>query len=49
VGLLSSIAQGIETGLFKPKVDRTFKLDDVVAAHRYMEAGTQIGKIVITV
>jgi len=46
---ITFINGGIETGLFKPKVDRTFKLDDVVAAHRYMEAGTQIGKIVITV
>jgi NADPH:quinone reductase-like Zn-dependent oxidoreductase len=46
---IAFINGGIEKGLFKPKVDRTFKLDDVVAAHRYMEAGAQIGKIVITV
>jgi NADPH:quinone reductase-like Zn-dependent oxidoreductase len=46
---IAFINDGIEKGLFKPKVDRTFKLDDVVAAHRYMEAGGQIGKIVITV
>jgi NADPH:quinone reductase-like Zn-dependent oxidoreductase len=46
---IAFINGGIENGLFKPKVDRTFKLDDVVAAHRYMEAGTQIGKIVITI
>ena len=43
------INDGIERGMFRPRVDRTFKLDDVVAAHRYMEAGNQIGKIVITV
>src|SRR6266404_2045002 len=46
---IAFINGGIEKGLFKPKVDRTFTLDDVVAAHRYMEAGAQIGKIVITV
>jgi NADPH:quinone reductase-like Zn-dependent oxidoreductase len=46
---IAFINGGIEKGLFKPKVDRTFKLDEVVAAHRYMEAGAQIGKIVITV
>ncbi len=46
---IAFINSGIEKGLFKPKVDRTFKLDEVVAAHRYMEAGEQIGKIVITV
>jgi NADPH:quinone reductase-like Zn-dependent oxidoreductase len=46
---IAFINDGIEKGLFRPKVDRTFKLDDVVAAHRYMEAGGQIGKIVLTV
>ena len=46
---ISFINDGIERGIFRPRVDRTFKLDDVVAAHRYMEAGNQIGKIVITV
>jgi NADPH:quinone reductase-like Zn-dependent oxidoreductase len=39
----------IARGLLKPTVDRTFRFDDVVAAHRYMEAGAQIGKIVMTV
>ena len=46
---ISFINSGIERGIFTPRVDRTFKLDEVVAAHRYMEAGNQIGKIVITV
>jgi NADPH:quinone reductase-like Zn-dependent oxidoreductase len=46
---ISFINSGIERGIFTPRVDRTFMLDDVVAAHRYMEAGNQIGKIVITV
>jgi NADPH:quinone reductase-like Zn-dependent oxidoreductase len=39
---------GIEKGIFKPRVDRTFPLSDIVAAHRYMESGTQVGKIVVT-
>jgi NADPH:quinone reductase-like Zn-dependent oxidoreductase len=46
---ISFINDGIERGIFRPKVDRTFQLEDVVAAHQYMEAGNQIGKIVITV
>ncbi len=46
---IAFINGGIENGLLKPTVDRSFALDDVVVAHRYMEAGAQIGKIVITV
>lgn len=42
------IHEGIEKGIFRPRVDRTFPLNDIVAAHRYMESGTQIGKIVVT-
>jgi hypothetical protein len=30
-------------------IDRTFDLDDVVQAHRYLESNAQIGKIIITV
>jgi NADPH:quinone reductase-like Zn-dependent oxidoreductase len=36
-------------GRFKPRIDRTFPLKDIVAAHRYMESNAQIGKIVVTV
>ncbi|WP_431037720.1 zinc-dependent alcohol dehydrogenase family protein [Streptomyces sp. P6-2-1] len=32
-----------------PVVDRTFALDDVAEAHRYMESNAQTGKIVLTV
>jgi NADPH:quinone reductase-like Zn-dependent oxidoreductase len=39
---------GIEKGIFKPRVDSTFAFKDVVAAHRYMGSGNQIGKIVLT-
>ena len=35
---------------FHPRVDqKTFKLDEMVEAHRYMESNAQIGKIVVTV
>ncbi|WP_437435003.1 zinc-binding dehydrogenase [Burkholderia contaminans] len=36
-------------GALKPLIDRTFAFDDIVEAHRYMEAGAQVGKIVATV
>ena len=31
-----------------PSIDRIFALDDIVEAHRYLEAGTQVGKIEVT-
>ncbi|MBW4039596.1 MAG: zinc-dependent alcohol dehydrogenase family protein [Acidobacteria bacterium] len=39
----------LESGAFKPKVDKVFALDEIVAAHTYMESNAQIGKIVVTV
>ena len=36
-------------GDFKPRIDKTFPLAEIVAAHRYMESNAQIGKIVVTV
>lgn len=39
----------LATGEFKPRIDKTFKLDQIVEAHRYMESNAQIGKIVVTV
>jgi NADPH:quinone reductase-like Zn-dependent oxidoreductase len=38
---ISFISGGIETGIFRPRVDRTFKLDDVVAAHQYWKLETR--------
>jgi NADPH:quinone reductase-like Zn-dependent oxidoreductase len=43
------IVDGLAAGALKPLIDRTFAFDDIVAAHRYMEAGAQVGKIVVTV
>jgi len=34
---------------FRPKIAKTFRFEDVVAAYRYMESNEQIGKIVLTV
>ncbi len=39
----------IETGEFKPRIDRVFPFAKIVEAHRYMESNEQIGKIVVTV
>ena len=43
------ITEGLESGALKPVIDRTFPLEDIVEAHRYMESNQQKGKIVVTV
>ncbi|AUY50266.1 zinc-dependent alcohol dehydrogenase family protein [Streptomyces sp. CB01881] len=43
------VASGLRSGAFTPVVDRVFDLAEVAEAHRYMEAGNQLGKIVVTV
>jgi len=37
----------VARGVFKPVVDKVFRLDQIVEAHRYMESNEQIGKIVL--
>jgi NADPH:quinone reductase len=43
------VYEGLDSGALKPVVARTFSLDEIVQAHRYMESNQQIGKIVVTV
>ena len=43
------IYDGLAAGALKPVIARTFPLDDIVEAHRYMESNRQVGKIVVTV
>jgi NADPH:quinone reductase-like Zn-dependent oxidoreductase len=43
------VVDGLARGALKPVVARTFPLDDIVEAHRYLESNQQIGKIVVTV
>ncbi|MFI1104083.1 zinc-binding dehydrogenase [Streptomyces melanogenes] len=43
------VTSGLRSGAFVPTVDRVFGLDEIVEAHRYMEAGGQVGKIVVAV
>jgi NADPH:quinone reductase len=43
------VYKGLESGALKPIIDRTFPLENIVEAHRYMESNQQKGKIVVTV
>jgi NADPH:quinone reductase-like Zn-dependent oxidoreductase len=39
----------IESGQFKPVIDRTYPLDQIVEAYKYVETGQKIGNVVISV
>jgi len=43
------IVDGLSAGKLKPVVAKTFPLEQIVEAHRYMESNQQVGKIVVTV
>lgn len=46
--LLEKVWPLIAAGEIKPVIDRVFAFEDVVEAHRRMEAGDHIGKIILT-
>ena len=43
------INAGLADGSFKPIIAKTFPLEEIVEAHRYLESNQQIGKVVVTV
>lgn len=43
------VTKGLASGALKPIIDRTFKFDEMVEVHRYLESSDQFGKIVVTV
>ncbi|CAI9404729.1 Quinone oxidoreductase 1 [Pleomorphomonas sp. T1.2MG-36] len=43
------VLDGLAAGALKPRIDKVFAFDDIVEAHRYLEAGDQVGKIVVRV
>ena len=45
--VLQRVVHEVEAGVYRPNVDRVFGLDDIVAAHRYMENDQATGKVVV--
>jgi len=45
--VLQRVVRNVEAGVYRPNVDRVFGLDDIVAAHRYMEDDQAAGKVVM--
>lgn len=43
------VTAGLASGALKPIIDRTFKFDEMVEVHRYLENNGQFGKIVVAV
>jgi NADPH:quinone reductase-like Zn-dependent oxidoreductase len=43
------VINGLDKGTLKPVIDRVFPFDQIVEAHRYLEASGQFGKIVVTI
>jgi NADPH:quinone reductase-like Zn-dependent oxidoreductase len=39
----------LESGAFKPLVDRRYRLEEIVEAYRYVETGRKIGNVVVSV
>ena len=46
---LEQILSLMEKGRLKPVIDRVFPLEDLADAHRYLEEGKQVGKIIIDI
>ena len=43
------VFEQLGTGRLRPVIDRTFQLEEIVEAHRYMESSRQNGKVVVIV
>lgn len=44
---LQRIVDGVAAGRYRPNLHKVFRLDDIVAAHRYMEENRGTGKLVV--
>jgi hypothetical protein len=47
--ILEHLRSRLESGALRPVIDRTYPLEDIVEAYRYVESGRKVGNVVITV
>jgi NADPH:quinone reductase-like Zn-dependent oxidoreductase len=47
-GAFTALLTLYEQGLIKPHVDRSFPLEQAAEAHGYIEAGQNVGKVLLT-
>jgi NADPH:quinone reductase-like Zn-dependent oxidoreductase len=47
--LVQYLADLLQSGEFKPVIDRHYPLDDIVDAYRYVETGRKVGNVVVDV
>ena len=47
-GTVTYLKERIESGAFRPLIDRRYRLDRIVEAYRYVETGRKVGSVVIT-
>jgi NADPH:quinone reductase-like Zn-dependent oxidoreductase len=47
--MASYFREVLDSGAFRPLVDRRYRLDEIVEAYRYVETGRKIGNVVISV
>jgi NADPH:quinone reductase-like Zn-dependent oxidoreductase len=47
--MLDSLGRYAKLGALRPTIDRTYDLDDIVEAHRYVDAGRKRGSVVIRI
>lgn len=46
---LRAIRERLQDGRYRPKIAKTFPLEQAADAYRFLESNAQIGKVVITV
>ena len=47
--IVTELKEMMESGAFKPVIDRVYPLDEIVEAYKYAESGRKIGNVVISI
>lgn len=46
--VVEELREHLASGTFRPVIDRTYRLEEIAEAHRYVESGRKIGNVVVT-